>query len=148
MLERTACALVVSALSGGCEGIYKPDPESVTSISASQAGRSKIEVVVNEHGYIGTGMTSLIQDGVQRSRVTCAMLDDEFGNTDCKIVWTVNRSSPVRPFVSVPANLYLSGNLSQAMTNIVPNPNTQQRAAFVRVVSDMMETLRARRRRQ
>ena len=74
----------------------------------------------------------------------CTDLGGSSSKADCKLVWTISRFDPVRPFVSILANLYVIGNLSRTIMDRMPGPNTQSRSVFVRKILNMMNTLRAR----
>lgn len=148
MPVKTVCALVASILLVSCRGVYKLDSETVGSPPTLRAGDIGLEVIINAPGYSNAEMANLIRDGISQSGVKCTDLEGNSSKADCKLVWTINRSDPVRPFVFILANLYVNGSLSQTIMDRVPGPNTQPRSAFVREISDIMNTLEVRNRRQ
>ena len=148
MLVKTVWALTFSFLLLSCGGAYKINARIVGSPPDLRANDINLEVIINAAGYSNTEMANLIRDGISQSGVMCTDLEGILSRADCKLVWTINRSDPVRPFVSILANLYVNGSLSQTFMDTVPGPNTQPRSAFVREISDMMNTLKARVRRQ
>ena len=147
-MSKRVCMLMVSIILAGCNGTNSQGSGDVALTPSPQAGDIDLKVVVNAGGHTSTEMTSLIQDGIHRSRVSCIDLANQSGSSYCRLVWTINRSASTRPIISVIASLYVNGNLSQTLITHMPSLGVHSRLAFVREVSDMMETLQARTRRQ